>query len=81
MPPDTQHTPASTGSAKKEKDGTGHGHHKERIGNYVVGAEIGRGSFATVYKGYRSVSSLPYRSMGIAAEGRSCTQLGDVTMC
>jgi len=32
------------------------GRHKERIGNYIVGAEIGRGSFATVYKGYRSVS-------------------------
>lgn len=24
----------------------------------MVGAEIGRGSFATVYKGYRSVSAL-----------------------
>jgi hypothetical protein len=29
---------------------------RERIGNYVIGNEIGRGSFATVYKGYRSVS-------------------------
>lgn len=29
---------------------------RERIGNYVIGKEIGRGSFATVYKGYRSVS-------------------------
>jgi hypothetical protein len=55
MPPDSQQ-PASPSSAAK-KDGHGH-HHKERIGNYVVGAEIGRGSFATVYKGYRSVSAL-----------------------
>ena len=58
MPPDT--APAAV--AKKE----GHGHHKERIGNYVVGAEIGRGSFATVFKGYRSVS-LPVAMARIAA--------------
>ncbi|WWC92685.1 uncharacterized protein L201_007644 [Kwoniella dendrophila CBS 6074] len=36
-----------------------HRTHKERIGNYVVGNEIGRGSFATVYKGYRSKSKVP----------------------
>ena len=44
---------------ESSKDGESQGHggrHKERIGNYIVGAEIGRGSFATVYKGYRSVS-------------------------
>jgi serine/threonine protein kinase len=40
------------GSGREDK---GHGH-KERIGNYILGQEIGRGSFATVYKGYRSVS-------------------------
>nr|XP_018260145.1 ULK/ULK protein kinase [Kwoniella dejecticola CBS 10117]OBR82303.1 ULK/ULK protein kinase [Kwoniella dejecticola CBS 10117] len=37
----------------------GHRTHKERIGNYVVGNEIGRGSFATVYKGYRSKTKVP----------------------
>ncbi|WWC73813.1 uncharacterized protein I206_107785 [Kwoniella pini CBS 10737] len=37
----------------------GHRAHKERIGNYVVGNEIGRGSFATVYKGYRSKTKVP----------------------
>ncbi|WRT69818.1 serine/threonine-protein kinase ATG1 [Kwoniella shivajii] len=37
----------------------GHRSHKERIGNYVVGNEIGRGSFATVFKGYRSKSKIP----------------------
>lgn len=44
-------------SARKRDGESGHSrHHRERIGNYVVGAEIGRGSFATVYKGHRSVS-------------------------
>lgn len=33
-----------------------HREHRERIGNYVVGQEIGRGSFATVFLGHRSVS-------------------------
>ncbi len=28
---------------------------RERIGDYILSGEIGRGSFATVYKGYRSV--------------------------
>ncbi|WVR07941.1 hypothetical protein IAU60_004984 [Kwoniella sp. DSM 27419] len=44
-------------SQGKEKDG--HRSHRERIGNYVVGAEIGRGSFATVFKGYRSKTKAP----------------------
>ena len=26
------------------------------VGNYIVGNEIGRGSFATVYKGYQKVA-------------------------
>ncbi|WVO15011.1 serine/threonine-protein kinase ATG1 [Cryptococcus depauperatus] len=39
--------------------GHGHGSHKQRIGNYVMGSEIGRGSFATVYKGYRSKTKVP----------------------
>lgn len=28
----------------------------ERVGNYVIGKEIGRGSFATVYKGHNHAS-------------------------
>lgn len=48
--------PDSNSQGPKEKESGHHRSHKERIGNYVVGAEIGRGSFATVYKGYRSVS-------------------------
>lgn len=44
-----------TSSGSGGGSGTGSGG-KERIGNYVMGGEIGRGSFATVYKGYRSVS-------------------------
>lgn len=62
MPPDTQNQPSRDRErerdrdrdreSREKKDGS---HHKERIGNYIVGAEIGRGSFATVYKGYRSV--------------------------
>lgn len=27
----------------------------ERVGDYLLGAEIGKGSFATVYKGYKGV--------------------------
>lgn len=30
---------------------------RERIGDYVLGSEIGKGSFAVVYKGYRSASA------------------------
>ncbi|ODO11320.1 serine/threonine-protein kinase ATG1 [Cryptococcus amylolentus CBS 6273] len=37
----------------------GHSQRKERLGNYVVGTEIGRGSFATVFKGYRSKTKTP----------------------
>lgn len=48
--------PDSNAQGSREKESGHHRSHKERIGNYVVGAEIGRGSFATVYKGYRSVS-------------------------
>ncbi|CAD6573780.1 MAG: Serine/threonine-protein kinase, partial [Tremellales sp. Tagirdzhanova-0007] len=57
MPPDSQPPPLPSTSAVK-KDGHSH-HHKERIGNYLVGVEIGRGSFATVYKGYRSKTRDP----------------------
>lgn len=32
---------------------------RERIGDYVLGGEIGKGSFAVVYKGYRSKSRTP----------------------
>ena len=55
MPPDSQPPLPLPSTSAVKKDGYGH-HHKERIGNYLVGPEIGRGSFATVYKGYRSVS-------------------------
>lgn len=36
--------------------GSGSGQ-KDRVGNYQLGGEIGRGSFATVYKGFKSVST------------------------
>ncbi|CAG8618112.1 7813_t:CDS:10 [Ambispora leptoticha] len=38
-----------------------HGNSKEQplVGNYVVGVEIGRGSFATVYKGYHKKTKQP----------------------
>ncbi|KAK4054701.1 Serine/threonine-protein kinase [Microbotryomycetes sp. JL221] len=32
---------------------------EDRIGPYVIGAEIGRGSFATVYKGHRKDNNAP----------------------
>jgi serine/threonine-protein kinase ULK/ATG1 len=41
---------------RREGENTSSTTGRERIGNYVIGKEIGRGSFATVYKGYRSVS-------------------------
>lgn len=41
---------------RAQRSSHGHREHRERIGNYVVGQEIGRGSFATVYLGHRSVS-------------------------
>ena len=43
---------ASSGSGTVSGSG-----HKDRIGDYHLGGEIGRGSFATVYKGYKSVST------------------------
>ena len=30
---------------------------KDRVGQYILGSEIGKGSFAPVYKGYIHVSS------------------------
>ncbi|WVQ77554.1 hypothetical protein IAR50_007242 [Cryptococcus sp. DSM 104548] len=44
-------------NAQSARDG--HSQRKERLGNYVVGTEIGRGSFATVFKGYRSKTKAP----------------------
>jgi hypothetical protein len=37
---------------------TGGQEKRERIGDYILSNEIGRGSFATVYKGYRSVGPI-----------------------
>jgi serine/threonine-protein kinase ULK/ATG1 len=56
MPPD--HAPIQ--NAQPGKRDVGHGNHTEqqRLGNYIVSHEIGRGSFATVYKGYRVVSTI-----------------------
>ncbi|KAL1412572.1 Serine/threonine-protein kinase [Vanrija albida] len=54
--------PAEDEVARKRDSETSGSHstrHRERIGNYVVGVEIGRGSFATVYKGHRSKSKVP----------------------
>lgn len=42
-------------------------HEKQRIGNYVIGKEIGKGSFATVYKGYRHVRQPSFRIVLTAA--------------
>ncbi|KAK4686792.1 serine/threonine-protein kinase ULK2, partial [Tremellales sp. Uapishka_1] len=53
MPPD-QGQPGPSSHAKRE----GHAH-RERIGNYVIGGEVGHGSFATVYQGYRSKTRVP----------------------
>ncbi|KAJ1910143.1 Serine/threonine-protein kinase [Tieghemiomyces parasiticus] len=39
-----------------------------RVGDYVLGTEIGRGSFATVYKGYNKVTS---QTVAIKSVGRS----------
>ncbi|WWD20429.1 serine/threonine-protein kinase ATG1 [Kwoniella shandongensis] len=62
MPDSNSQPPRGDKERDRERE-TGHSsssrHHKERIGNYVVGAEIGRGSFATVYKGYRSKTKAP----------------------
>lgn len=35
---------------------------RERVGNYLLGSEIGRGSFATVLRGYKAVSFQSSRS-------------------
>lgn len=49
---------AAAGGSDAAGSGTGSGSgHKDRIGDYHLGGEIGRGSFATVYKGYKSVST------------------------
>ncbi|ORY34580.1 hypothetical protein BCR39DRAFT_116114 [Naematelia encephala] len=57
MPPDTQSEREQSGERSKEKK---HPHgNKGRVGNYVLGEEIGSGSFATVYKGHRSKSKVP----------------------
>ncbi|WVQ66178.1 uncharacterized protein L199_004357 [Kwoniella botswanensis] len=66
MPDSNAQNPRGEGSSSATASG-GHRTHKERIGNYVVGNEIGRGSFATVYKGYRSKSKV---SIAIKAVSR-----------
>ena len=46
------------------KSGSSSRQEPQRVGNYYVENEIGRGSFATVYKGYRSVRiNLPSGSL------------------
>lgn len=57
---------------RKEKDISNH-NPKDRIGNYIMGAEIGRGSFATVYKAYRSVSPAPLLFRALASRQRGMT--------
>ena len=51
VPPDMIRSPSAF---TREED--------EEVVPYIVVAEIGKGSFATVYKGYHSVSSSPTRS-------------------
>ena len=43
----------------------------EEVKPYVVVAEIGQGSFATVYKGYHSVSPNPTHSTRLSLLGSS----------
>ncbi|ESK91728.1 other ulk ulk protein kinase [Moniliophthora roreri MCA 2997] len=46
-------TSSSTGRSKRERD------EEHDVGPYVLGSEIGKGSFATVYKGYHEESRKP----------------------
>ena len=72
-PPDMQASPGGVTPKREpsERDASGaggattssHRHHRERIGPYVVDGEIGRGSFATVFKGHRSVSRQSFITM------------------
>ncbi|ORX37575.1 hypothetical protein BD324DRAFT_641773 [Kockovaella imperatae] len=52
-------TPRKDAAESSSGTGTPHRHHRDRIGPYVVDGEIGRGSFATVFKGHRSKSRVP----------------------
>ncbi|KAK7052996.1 Serine/threonine-protein kinase [Paramarasmius palmivorus] len=45
-PPTPSRTSSSTGRSRRERD------EEHDVGPYVLGSEIGKGSFATVYKGY-----------------------------
>lgn len=78
----TGHDDVSTGTGPtrshrdRGESTTEGGSGRERIGNYVIGNEIGRGSFATVYKGYRSVShtTLDQTSLTIRKDRRRKTR-------
>jgi hypothetical protein len=67
MAPDQQYN--APGNREKERDRPRDGRRegslatvtnspKDRVGQYILGSEIGKGSFATVYKGYIYVSPL-----------------------
>jgi hypothetical protein len=65
MPPDAMNQPSQPRDRERERvekerntpqAGGGSSSSQQRIGNYLLDGEIGRGSFATVYKGYKSVS-------------------------
>lgn len=67
MPPDMATQPGVSRQNEKDrqdKDGDSAPKRSEsssgrkRLGNYTMHEEIGRGSFATVYKGYETVSPL-----------------------
>jgi hypothetical protein len=53
MAPD-QNMYGQEGREKERERATNHA--KNRVGQYILGTEIGKGSFATVYKGYIQVS-------------------------
>ncbi|KAK1227007.1 Serine/threonine-protein kinase, partial [Marasmius sp. AFHP31] len=42
--PSTSRKPSTQGTSRRESE--------QEVGQYVIGTEIGKGSFATVYKGY-----------------------------
>ena len=50
-------------SSKQAEQASGSSSSSLRVGNYRLDGEIGRGSFATVYLGYKSVC-LPSESFG-----------------
>ncbi|EIW71440.1 hypothetical protein TREMEDRAFT_67767 [Tremella mesenterica DSM 1558] len=83
MPPDTQ---ARGGSSKdrdrgdKERHHHHHRHFKDKVGEYHIGAEIGKGSFATVYKGYHMKTKQPFAIKAVDRQKLHSPKLTDNLM-